>query len=69
MTKEWFDSFYRFEQQEASKWSYGNFDIRGLGLTGRGYMGQKFQNMGEGFQRKTIYQYFYSRYFENRVVR
>ena len=49
MTKEWFDSFYRFEQQEASKWSYGNFDIRGLGLTGRGYMGQKFKNMGEGF--------------------
>ena len=48
--KEWFDSFYRFEKQEASKWSYfGNFDIRGLGLSRRGYMGKKWQNMGEGF--------------------
>ena len=50
--KEWFDSFYRFEQQEAAKWSYGNFDIRGLGFPARGYMGKEFQDMGQGFSMK-----------------
>ena len=44
--KEWFDSFYRFEQQQSARWSYGNFNILGLGLPNRGYMGNKFQDMG-----------------------
>lgn len=46
---EWFDSFYRFEKQQTARWSYGNFNIVGLGLANRGYMGKKFQNMGQGF--------------------
>lgn len=50
--KEWFDSFYRFEQQQTARWSYGNFNIVGLGLAYRGYMGKKFQDMGQGFSQK-----------------
>ena len=58
MNKEWFDSFYRFEQQQTARWSYGNFNILGLGLPRRGYMGKKFKDMGQGFSKKLFIIFF-----------
>ena len=54
LNEEWFDSFYRFEQQQIARYSYGNFDIRGLNWPNRGYMGKKFQDMGQGFSKKSF---------------